>query len=93
VWFAFIRYRNSSDGKHRPVVIFDDTGQTADVFPVYGLPSMNADYELQRWENAGLVKPSCVNLTPMLINTADFKHRLGRLNITDIRKIIKQINE
>jgi hypothetical protein len=54
---------------------------------------MNADYELQKWEDAGLDKPSCVSLTPMLIHPADFEHRIGRLNVTDIRKIIRQINE
>ncbi|MDR2615554.1 MAG: hypothetical protein LBC28_03135 [Oscillospiraceae bacterium] len=64
-----------------------------EALPIYGSPSSNADYELQEWANAGLRKPSGVSLLPVKINEDSFDRRAGRLNVADIRKIIKQMSE
>jgi hypothetical protein len=92
IWFAYVRYRDGSGGKERPVVIRRIVDDSCEVLPIYGSPSQNADYEILEWSDAGLVKPSCVNLFPRVVGLTSLRRRIGHLATHDIKKILQLIN-
>lgn len=69
VWLAYVRFADHPDvGKVRPVVIIDD--ETAAVVAAKITSAQPSEsyqyYELVDWQREGLLKPSRVQLAPLL---------------------------
>ena len=91
VWLAYVRFADHPEaGKVRPVVIIDD-----DTVAVVAAKITSADprahyqyYELIDWESEGLLKPSRIQLAPLLsLNREDLLNDepLGYLSDRDRR--------
>jgi mRNA-degrading endonuclease toxin of MazEF toxin-antitoxin module len=94
VWYANVAFEeDSTKSKKRPVVVIDN--RTAIILSLKVTshePRQNVfgEYALQRWKEAGLVKPSTVRCSKRLsLDQKDFVQRIGRLHPIDIYEIQK----
>lgn len=90
IWLAKVAYEDQPDVyKERPVIVYSETE-----FFILSLKvssqnphTYRGDYELQKWKEAGLHKPSFVSLKLINIKPDDMLHKIGRLIGADIRII------
>ena len=89
IYLAYVQYEDIPGGKLRPVLVIDEDT----VYPICCLkmtshPPRAGEYELIRWQNAGLRKPTTVRIQKRLrLSEADFKKKIGLLDPVDILNI------
>ena len=99
VWLANVVYQDQPDlSKNRPVVIYSPTECFILSLKVSSQnPHTYRDnYELKKWKEPGLSRPSYVSIRFIKILSEDLVHRLGRLHTLDVRaleKMLKKIDE
>lgn len=96
VWWAIVKFENSEESKIRPVVVLENqeafiislkvtSHKPRDTYP--------GEYDLMRWSDAGLTKPSTVRLSqPLQLIITDFKSKIGDLDAVDIYAIQQLID-
>lgn len=90
VWFAAVRYEDSTEIKNRPVVITSSGKLFVFALKVTTHEPRNewGEYALQYWQNAGLHKSSTVRVGKRLcLQYSDMVHRIGQLHPIDIINI------
>lgn len=87
IWRAYVTYEEGDGGKERPVLILEDGTvyvlalmiTSHDARHVYG------EYEITKWQSAGLTKPSTIRTTRRLeLSETDLICKIGDLQPFDI---------
>lgn len=96
IWLAKVVYEDQPGvSKNRPVVVYS---QTECFILSLKVSSQNPytfrdNYELKKWKEAGLAKPSFVSLRFIKLIDKDLIHRLGLLQSADIRALEHALDE
>lgn len=92
IWWANVQFEETSEIKRRPVIILD----TGEVFALslkvtsHEARNVWGEYEIVKWQSAGLPKPSTARLTQIYqIDYMAFSQKIGRLHPFDIANIQK----
>lgn len=97
---TFVYFTDSSNGKHRPVLILDDNGGDIEFFKLTTKyanksPEIQKKYfKINDWKAAGLYKPTWINTYPIATmpkSLANFKP-VGKLSVNDIQRLAAFIN-
>lgn len=94
IWWADVKFEDSDEVKRRPVIILETGAVFALSAKVTSHEARNqwGEYEIVKWQTAGLQKPSTVRLTQLFeIDYKAFKSKIGRLHAYDIANIQKQL--
>ncbi|MDU2929041.1 MAG: type II toxin-antitoxin system PemK/MazF family toxin [Negativicoccus succinicivorans] len=90
VWWAFVKFEDSSQIKRRPVLILG-TGEIALIAPLTSHKPRKGyvgEYELRSWQKIGLSKPSVIRLSKKgKINSKYLDCKIGVLPDGDIERI------
>ena len=96
VWFAAVRCEDSPQTKNRPVVVTS----SGEIYVLALKVTSHAprkewgEYALQKWQAAGLQKPSTVRIGKRLqLQYRDMIHKIGRLHPLDIINIENMLEE
>lgn len=93
IWIAKVEFEDCEDFKIRPVLIIDETrcyvlslkitsNQSRKKFP--------GEYQIIKWKESGLMKPSTIRITKLLQLPADsFIRKIGRLSPIDCINVSK----
>lgn len=88
VWWARVKFEDSEEVKKRPVIIYDNKVTYIVSFKVTShevRKNFKGEYEIIKWQKAGLAKPSVVRLSRMLkMLESDFIEKIGDLDDIDI---------
>lgn len=89
VYLAYVRYEDIQGGKLRPVLVIDEnTAYPICCLKMTSHQSRAGEYELIRWQNVGLRKPTTVRIQKRLqLDKVDFKKKIGLLDPIDILNI------
>lgn len=88
VYIAMVPYEDLPQAKPRPVIVLSDTGNMVACIKMTSKQPRPGEYVLQKWQAAGLRKPTTVRLSKrLLLKPAAFKKRLGSLHPIDILAI------
>lgn len=89
IYLAYVQYEDVPAGKIRPVLIIDeDTAYPINCIKMTNHEARSGEYELVRWEKAGLMKPTTVRMQKRLaLDENAFKKKLGDLDPVDIVNI------
>lgn len=95
LWWAYVKFEDSDDGKVRPVLVIDSS--TAIIIsykitkhePRAEFPN---EYIIKNWQKAGLKQQSTLRGSQKLkLIVSDFKNKIGRLSAVDIANIQKML--
>ena len=87
IWWAYVAFEEGNDGKERPVLILEDGTvcvialmiTSHEQRPVYG------EYDITKWQSAGLKKPSTIRTTRRLkLDESNLISKIGDLQPFDI---------
>lgn len=96
VWWAIVKFEDSDETEQRPIIVLDNTTAYIVSLKVTSHAprrKMVGEYEIVRWQEAGLTKPSTVKtLTPSNLTNADFRSKIGELDVIDIFGIQQMID-
>lgn len=88
VWWARVKFEDSEEVKKRPVIIYDNKVTYIVSFKVTShevRKNFKGEYEIIKWQKAGLAKPSVVRLSRMLkMQKSDFIEKIGDLDDIDM---------
>ena len=87
VWFASVRFEDSSAVKARPIVVTSSGNIYVWALKVTSHAPRKewGEYQLQQWQAAGLTKPSTVRIGKRIqLEQRDMIHRIGSLDSVDI---------
>lgn len=92
IWYAKVKFDDDpSIVKNRPVVILEDKKAYLLSLKVTSAPPRNnyyGEYQLIKWQESGLKKPSTVRISKKLkLYDNDMCYKIGRLHPVDIMKI------
>lgn len=91
IWWAVVKYDDSDERKIRPVVVLENKAAFIISLKVTShkpRDSFNGEYDLMRWSDAGLTRPSTVRLqAPLKLVLSDFKSKIGDVDAIDIYAI------
>ena len=89
IYLAYVQYEDISGGKLRPVLVIDEnTAYPICCMKMTSHPPRSGEYELIRWKNAGLMKPTTVRIQKrLMLNSGDFRKKIGLLDPVDIVNI------
>lgn len=99
VWHARFNYSEGKGYKYRPVIVVGASPSGNLVMMVTSVGNklqLPHDYVIERWKEAGLVKPSIaradriVEIPPEYLGTAGY---IGRLAESDIEPLVAILNE
>lgn len=96
VWFASVRFEDSTEVKSRPVVITDHGEVYVLALKVtsHAPRDVWGEYALVYWREAGLSKPSTVRISKRLrLEPHDMIRKVGTLHPADIMSIITIMRE
>ncbi len=86
VYYAYVKFDDSSEGKQRPIIVYNDTAAFVISIKVTSQSPRPGDYAIQDWKEAGLIKPSVARLDKMVsVSKLDIQQRIGRLTERDIQ--------
>ena len=94
IWTAEI-FHDDGTSKNRPVIVLNDNEALClcDVCIVTSQVKSRYDaYEIIRWKEVGLKKPSMVVLEPTSVRDEDFRRYVGTLDETDIKGLIDALS-
>ena len=95
LWWASFLYEDSNQSKRRPVLIIKIDNQTLYCAKVTSHIPRDQwyEYEIIKWQTAGLSEPSTVRLSQfMKLTEGDLDARIGQLHGSDILLIKEKLN-
>lgn len=93
VYIANVPFEDLPQSKPRPVVILADSVLVVDCLKMTSQPPRRGEYALQKWREAGLLKPTTVRISKrLLLNHSALLKRIGALHPIDIFEIQKKIS-
>ena len=94
IYWADVPYEDIPESKVRPVIILEDSVILVNILPITSNTSRPDNYVLKYWKEAGLKKPSAVQLQYVVeIETDRIGKRIGRLHPIDIIEITQRIGK
>lgn len=88
VYLANVPFEDLPESKKRPVIILGDSVVAVDCLKMTGHPPRRREYQLKRWQEAGLMKPTTVRVSKRLCLSPDaFLKKLGSLHPIDILEL------
>ncbi len=93
IWLANVPFEDIPESKVRPVLILDDSAFLIDCLKMTSQAPRSGEYLLQKWQEAGLRKPTCVRISKRLaLDPSRIIKRLGTLHPTDILELTKRLS-
>lgn len=93
VYIADVPFEDLPRSKVRPVIILEDEVVLIDCLKMTSHPPRDGEYALQKWQEAGLHKPTTVRISKRLVLPPDaFRKRIGALQPVDIIEIQKRLS-
>lgn len=93
VYIADVPFEDLPQSKLRPVIILVDSVLVVDCLKMTSKPPRPREYALQKWREAGLLKPTTVRISKrLLLNRNSLRKRIGALHPIDILEIQKRIS-
>ena len=93
IYIADVPFEDLPQSKPRPVIILEDSVVLIDCLKMTSHPPRPGEYALQKWHEAGLLKPTTVRLSKSLLLPLNaLRKRLGALHPIDILEIEKRIS-
>ena len=93
IYIANVPFEDVPQSKLRPVIILKDFVLTADCLKMTSKPPRAGEYALQKWHEAGLLKPTTVRISKrLLLNHNALLRRIGAVHPIDILEIQKRIS-
>ncbi len=86
IWYAKVRFEDSSEIKERPVLIWNDMAYLVVSYKLTGTDrgESNKEFRIQYWREAGLAKPTSIRIGKLLqLVHADFIRKIGVLDPRD----------
>ena len=90
IWWAEVEYEGHDGIKRRPVLVISEKEAYVLSYKITSKKPRNqwGEYEIVKWQTAGLQVPSTVRLTQLLELDRDvFSKRIGKLHPIDIEGI------
>ncbi|WP_251440314.1 type II toxin-antitoxin system PemK/MazF family toxin [Veillonella intestinalis] len=91
VWWALVKFEDSNQAKTRPVIVLENNQAYILSLKVTShgpRKNFNGEFDLMKWNEAGLERPSTVRLSqPLKLKEKDFKSKIGDLDAFDIYAI------
>jgi hypothetical protein len=87
IWWAYVAFEDIDDGKERPVLVLEDGTVYIIGLMITSHEQRNVfgDYDITKWQSAGLKKPSTIRLTRQLrLEEEDLIYKMGELQPFDI---------
>ncbi len=92
IYIANVPFEDLPVSKLRPVIVLDSGYALIDCIKMTSQPPRTGEYILQRWEDAGLHKPTTVRISKRLALAPDaFVKYIGTLTTVDIIEIQKRL--
>ena len=93
IYIADVPFEDLPQSKPRPVIILEDSVVLIDCIKMTGHPPRRGEYALQKWQEAGLLKPTTVRVSKRLaLSPRFFRKRIGSLHPVDIIEIQKRLS-
>lgn len=93
IYIANVPFEDLPQSKPRPVIILADSVLVIDCLKMTSKPPRRGEYVLQKWREAGLLKPTTVRISKrLLLNRNVFLKRIGTLHPIDVLEIQKRIS-
>lgn len=87
IWWAYVAFDDGSGGKERPVLILEDGTIYVIALMITSHEQRNiyGEYDITKWQSAGLTKPSTIRITKKLkLEETDLIRKMGDLQPFDI---------
>ena len=87
IWWAYVAFEEGDGGKERPVLVLEDGTVYVIAFMITSHEQRNVygEYDVTKWQSAGLTKPSTIRVTRKLkLEENDLIRKLGDLHPLDI---------
>ena len=93
IYVADVPFEDLPQSKLRPVIILADSVLVVECLKMTSKPPRPGEYVLQKWYEAGLLKPTTVQISKrLLLNHNALRKRIGTLHPIDILEIQKRIS-
>ena len=93
IYIANVPFEDIPQSKPRPVIILEDSVLAVDCLKMTSKPPRRGEYALQKWHEAGLLKPTTVRISKrLLLNHNALLRRIGAVHPIDILEIQKRIS-
>lgn len=86
IWYAHVRFEDSTEIKERPVLIWNDMAYMIVGYKMTGTDRGNDEREfpIEYWKEAGLSKPTTIRIGKLLqLRQSDFTRKIGILDKRD----------
>ncbi len=94
VYLADVPFEEQADSKVRPVLLLGACAAVIDCLKMTGQSPRPGEYVLQKWEEAGLRKPTTVRISKRLALPENrLRRRLGMLQPVDIMEIERLLTQ
>lgn len=87
IWWAYVAFEEGNDGKERPVLVLEDGTVYVLALMITSHEQRNiyGEYDITKWQSAGLKKPSTIRVTRRLrLDEKDLISKMGDLHPVDI---------
>ena len=87
IWWAYVEFEEGDGGKERPVLVLEDNTYYVLALMVTSHDARNVygEYEITKWQSAGLKKPSTIRTTRrLMLEETDLINKMGDLQPFDI---------
>lgn len=87
IWWAYVAFEEGNDGKERPVLVLEDGTVYVIALMITSHDQRNVygEYDITKWQSAGLKKPSTIRITKRLkLMETDLIRKMGDLQPYDI---------
>lgn len=87
IWHAYVAFEEGHGGKERPVLVLEDGTVYVLALMITSHEQRNiyGEYDITKWQSAGLSKPSTIRITRKLkLEEKDLIHKIGDLQPFDI---------
>lgn len=87
IWLAYVAFEESDGGKERPVLVLEDgtVYVIALMITSHEQRNMYGEYDVVKWQSAGLRKPSTIRITrKLMLSEEDLISKIGDLQPLDI---------
>lgn len=96
IWIAEVKFEDDlTKSKERPVLVVDKENEIYFSIKITShapREKYDGEYSIQKWEKAGLSKPSTLRTSKRLeLIDSDFRRKLGKLSTVDIVEVKKII--
>ncbi|MBQ9211366.1 MAG: type II toxin-antitoxin system PemK/MazF family toxin [Clostridia bacterium] len=94
IWWAYVAFDEGDGGKERPVLVLEDGTVYVIALMITSHEQRNVygEYDITKWQSAGLKKPSTIRVTRKLeLSEDDLIYKMGELQPFDIVLLMKYL--